>query len=496
MKTRFAPSPTGPFHVGGLRTALLAHVLAQKEAGECVLRIEDTDTQRSTKEYEDNIVDSLSWAGLTFPPNPVRQSSKMARYKSIIDQLLATNQAYYCYMSSRELDDFRQQVRSHNKNASTDEQKIAEKYDNRYRPENWPQGIPQSVKDANPNPVVRLKMPTTGFTAWVDRAKGEISIPNSQLDDLIIARSDGSPTYNFCVVVDDMDMNITDVIRGEDHISNTPKQKQIAHILKSLDEFKDAPFIEYCHIPLMFNPDGSKVSKSALADPKNAQKVKDGLIVPASIEDYREMGILPLALINYLLLISSQKTAEIIGYETFSINDFIDNFNFSHLSHTSSKFDLNKLKEINWQYIKALNESASVAVLMAYNKNYDKDFAFDLSAVKLDFILLEAKKRSKTVKEFYSVIKELMLAKSLLKEKVASNSSLYVNLDNALDHDSFKAIVTQYASVNNQKFGDVAKMIRGDLNVFSGLPLYEFLASISSVEKVAHEAPPSNKAKP
>ena len=473
MKTRFAPSPTGPFHIGGLRTALLSQVIAQKMGGESVLRIEDTDTTRSTTEYEHNIIDGLNWCGLDFGTPCFKQSERLDRYKGLINQLLKSGHAYYCYMTQDELDFYRNEIRTFNK-THPDSPKKPEKYDNRYRPENWPNGVSDEIKKKNPHPVIRLKMPTEGYTQWNDLAKGGISIQNIQLDDLIIARSDGSPTYNFVVVVDDLDTNITHVIRGEDHINNTPKQIQIANILKQLpgNQFsKDT--IEYCHIPLMFNPDGSKISKSALADPKNQEKVKNGLIVPAAVEDYKQIGILPDALINYLLLISSQKTSEIIKNEIFSKHTFIKHFDFSHLSKTNAQFDFNKLKEINFKHIQSLSPIDFEKHTIEITKFSEQD----LQTINFKKLIPHIQQRCKLLTDVKTIIENLFD----VQNKISLTSDPFVQKLIACNNEfDFKQTMKEQADLNNQKLGDVAKTLRINLNIQSGLPLFEIFNNLTS----------------
>lgn len=472
MKTRFAPSPTGPFHIGGLRTALLVKALALKDTGEAILRLEDTDTQRSLAIYEDDITQSLQWAGLSFPQPYIKQSQRLDRYAQIIDKLLANGSAYYCYMTAHELNDYRTDVRA--KNKANPDLKIPEKYDNRYRPDNWTQGIPSDIKAKNPNPVVRLKMPLDGVTQWNDLGKGGISVPNSQLDDLIIARSDKSPTYNFVVVVDDLDMDISTVVRGDDHISNTPKQIQIARILGQLPEFKGRDKIQYCHVPLMMNPDGTKISKSALADPKNQEKVKMGQIVPAALADYKSMGILPQALVNYLLLISAQKTAERIGSEIFSFHTFVKSFEFSDLSTTAAKFDLNKLKEVNFQYISRLTNDEL--------KQHIQDFitvqSLNLDDINFAVIADEVKKRSKTLAQASDIVAQTIETKNKMANMQLTD--FQASLVNAPDHDSFKEIINQEAQKQGKKFGDIAKALRVDFSMTTGLPLWETFEAVKS----------------
>lgn len=472
MKTRFAPSPTGPFHIGGLRTALLVKALAEKNGGEAILRLEDTDLKRSLPVYEADITNSLNWAGVYFPHPYVKQSDKLDRYASVIDKLLKNGSAYHCYMTLDELNDFRLDVKA--KNKANPSFKLPEKYDNRYRPEKWVKGIPFDVKAKNPHPVVRLRMPEEGTTQWKDMAKGGISVPNSQLDDLIIARADGSPTYNFVVVVDDLDMGITHVIRGDDHISNTPKQLQIASILKALPEFAHHDKINYCHVPLMMNPDGTKISKSALADPKNQAKVAQGQIVPASLADYKKMGILPEALVNYLLLISAQKTVEKTHSEIFNYHTFVKVFDFSDLSVSAAKFDLNKLKEINFHHITNLDNGTFKNKVQEFSATTDKPL--NLDDINFTVIADEVKKRSKTLTQAHDIVAIAINTKN----KMASMelTDFHLALINAPDHDIFKEVVTQEAQKQGNKFGDIAKFLRTEFEMTSGLPLWETFEAV------------------
>lgn len=479
MKTRFAPSPTGPFHIGGLRTALMVQIIAEKMHGQSILRIEDTDTARSTKEYEDNIIDSLSWSGIDFGAPCFRQSERMQRYVSLAKALVEKGYAYPCYMTAEELNEQRELIRSHNQNVKN-EFKKKEKYDNRYRPENWPKGIPKEIKDKNPNPVIRLRMPEYGSTQWNDLTKGGISMPNEQLDDLIILRSDNTPTYNFCVVVDDLDLGITHVIRGEDHVSNTPKQIHIARILKEAmpQEFKQESDIVYSHIPLMFNPDGTKISKSALADQKGIDWIAQDRVVPAAVEDYVKIGILPQALVNYMLLISCQKTAELIGGEIFNRSTFVKHFDPSHMSKTSAKFDMEKLLEINFNYIKALPADDLKEKILAFTQAHDVHSYEKIKAIDLSTVAEEVKKRSKTLKQAVDVIKNIYESAEQLKSILDFGSDTAFFLEKLLrqhTEDDFKKFMNDVAAKDGKKFGDVAKEVRKEIGLTNGLPLFPVL---------------------
>ena len=267
IRTRFAPSPTGYLHIGGVRTALFSWAFAKKHKGEFLLRIEDTDLERSTAESVNAIFDGMHWVGLDYDnkDHVVYQTQNFDRYRQVIAQLLEKGHAYHCYCSKEELEAMREKA----------EKEGTPTYDRRWRPE------PGKVLPPLPEgrePVVRFKTPLEGHTTWQDLVKGEISIPNEALDDLIIARADGTPTYNFCVVVDDLDMGITHVIRGDDHVNNTPKQ---INILKAIG----TQLPQYGHLPMILNESGAKMSKRRDA---------------VSVVDYDRQGILPAALLNYL----------------------------------------------------------------------------------------------------------------------------------------------------------------------------------------------------
>lgn len=473
MKTRFAPSPTGPFHIGSLRTALLVQALAKSKEGEAMLRIEDTDLQRSTTDYEKEIYRSLDWAGIPFSGDIPRQSNRLDLYKEVIDEMIDKGLAYYCYMSLKELDELRADIDQHNRDNPDDYRE--KKYDNRYRPENFPNGVPDEIKKANPNPVVRIKMPNDGETTWKDGGKGEITIQNTKLDDLIIRRADGSPTYNFVVVVDDMDMGVTDVIRGEDHINNTPKQIQIHKILKQLPRFANAPKINYAHLPLMLNPDGSKISKSALS------KDGDNSKVPAQISTYREIGIVPQALVNYLLLISSQKTAQKCGGEIFSFDDFVKKFKSSDLSNSSARFDMNKLYNINFKYINKLSDDEFKQMVV----NFDNTVR--MNEIGYDYIAADLKKRSKTLVDAVNLINELADIKQNINE-IYQNMTPFAKAGfDANTEDEFKDVLNQEAQKTGATMADVSKKFREESKLNTVLPFFPTICAVKHL--------PANKLK-
>ena len=319
VRTRFAPSPTGFLHIGGARTALFAWAYARHFGGDFILRIEDTDLERSTPEAVQAILDGMAWLDLRHDEGPFYQTRRMDRYREVIAQMLAAGTAYHCWATPEELDAMREAQRAAG---------LKPRYDGRWRPENArgrtpPEGVA---------PVVRFRNPDDGVVRWDDLVKGPIAIANAELDDLIIARSDGTPTYNFCVVVDDWDMGITHVIRGDDHVNNTPRQ---INILAALG----AALPVYGHVPMIHGPDGQKLSK------------RHGAV---SVMQYDDDGYLPEAVCNYLARLGwSHGDAE-----HFTREQFVGWFDGSHLSHAPSQFDVDKLKWLNAQYLRALDDRA------------------------------------------------------------------------------------------------------------------------------------------
>ncbi|MGB4498373.1 MAG: glutamate--tRNA ligase [Methylococcaceae bacterium] len=305
--TRFAPSPTGYLHVGGARTALFSWLYARKHGGKFILRIEDTDLERSTQESVQAIFDGMEWLGLNYDTEPTFQTQNFPRYKEIIAKLLETNNAYYCDCSKEELEILR-------------EQQMAAKEKPRYNGKCRDANKPQSDKT-----VVRFKTPVDGAITIADLVKGDITVANKELDDLVIARTDGSPTYNLTVVVDDMDMKITHVIRGDDHINNTPRQ---INILKALN----APLPEYAHLPMILGSDGARLSK------------RHGAV---SVMQFRDEGYLPQALLNYLVRLGWSHGDQ----EIFSIAEMIEHFDLKDVNGAASTFNMEKLLWLNHHYL-------------------------------------------------------------------------------------------------------------------------------------------------
>ncbi len=324
IRTRFAPSPTGYLHIGGARTALFSWAYARRLGGKFILRIEDTDLERSSEASVQEILEGMNWLNLDYDEGPFYQMQRMDRYKEVLAQLLASGHAYYCYTTPEELEAMREEMRSRGEKP---------RYDGRWRPEPGkvlPE-IPQEIK-----PVIRFKNPLNGVAAWDDMVKGRIVFENSELDDLIIARPDGTPTYNFCVVVDDLDMNITHVIRGDDHVNNTPRQ---INILKALG----GSLPQYAHVPMILGSDGERLSK------------RHGAV---SVMQYEEDGYLPEALVNYLSRLGWSHGDE----EIFSTEQFVEWFDLEHISKSAAQFNPEKLRWLNQHYIK-LADNARLAEL-------------------------------------------------------------------------------------------------------------------------------------
>jgi len=327
-RTRFAPSPTGFIHLGNIRSALYPWAFARATGGKFILRIEDTDVERSSQEAVDVILQSMSWLGLAHDEGPFYQMQRMDRYKQVLAQLQDKGFVYPCYMSVNELDALREQQMA---------AKEKPRYDGTWRPEPGKTlpSIPSGVQ-----PVLRFKTPLSGEVIWDDKVKGHISISNTELDDLVIARPDGTPTYNFCVVVDDIDMAITHVIRGDDHVNNTPRQ---IHIFQALGHVPPV----YAHLPTVLNEQGDKLSKRTGAKP---------------VTQFRDEGFLPEAMVNYLARLGWSHGDD----EIFSREQFVQWFNLDHLGKSAAQFDEAKLRWVNAQHLKAMTGDALAALVTVH----------------------------------------------------------------------------------------------------------------------------------
>ena len=340
IKTRFAPSPTGVLHLGGARTALFCWLFSKKMGGQFVLRIEDTDLERSTPESVQAILDGMSWLGLDYDEGPVFQTKRFDRYLEVIDQLVEQGDAYYCQCSRERLESLR-------------EQQMADKQKPRYDGCCRDLGLKPSDDKSL---VVRFRNPQQGKVKFHDLVKGEISFSNDELDDLIIKRSDGSPTYNLSVVVDDMDMEITHVLRGDDHVNNTPRQINILNAL-------DAAIPEFAHVPMILGDDGKRLSK------------RHGAV---GVMQYFDAGYLPQALLNYLVRLGWSHGDQ----EIFSQQEMIDLFEIGDINRSASSFNTEKLNWINQQYLMEAPLSQIVELvhqrLESLGIKYDSDLNIDL----------------------------------------------------------------------------------------------------------------------
>ncbi len=328
VRTRFAPSPTGFIHLGNIRSALYPWAFARSTGGTFILRIEDTDLERSSQAAVDVIIEGMKWLGLDHDEGPFYQMQRMDRYKAVLADMVAAGLVYPCYMSVAELDALREAQMA---------AKEKPRYDGTWRPEPGKvlPAVPEGVK-----PVLRFKNPQGGLVAWDDKVKGRIEISNDELDDLVIARPDGTPTYNFCVVVDDIDMTITHVIRGDDHVNNTPRQINIFRALG-----KEPPV--YAHLPT--------VMAEAIDEQGEKHVVKMSKRNGAKpVTQYRDEGYLPDAMVNYLARLGWSHGDD----EIFSRSQFLEWFNLDHLGRSAAQFDDAKLRWVNAQHLKAMDDHA------------------------------------------------------------------------------------------------------------------------------------------
>ncbi len=428
MKTRFAPSPTGLLHIGGIRTALFSWLYAKHNKGEFVLRIEDTDRERSTDEAVRVILDGMKWLGLDHDEGPFYQTQRFDRYKEVINQLLEAGHAYRCTCSKERVDKIRDEAMSQGKKP---------RYDGHCR------ALNVSEEVSNGGFVVRFKTPTDGQIIVDDAVQGKVIFENSELDDLIIARSDGTPTYNLTVVVDDMDMEITDVIRGDDHLNNTPRQ---INILKALG----AQIPNYAHIPMILGPDGKKLSK------------RDGA---ASVLQYRDDGYLPEALLNYLVRLGWSKDDQ----EIFSIDEMISEFDIKDVNKSASSINPDKLLWLNQHYLKNSDNALLVKPLADLFK------AMELTTdagPDLEEVIDVQKHRTETLKDmaeqsmlFYQDFDEYAekAAKKHLRPVVLEPLKvLYESLENIQDwtNENIKAAIVEIAEKFEIKMGKLAQPLR------------------------------------
>lgn len=453
VRTRFAPSPTGFLHIGGARTALFSWAFAKKHAGTFILRIEDTDVARSTPEAVQAILDGMAWLGLRHDEGPFYQMQRMDRYKEVIQKMLDDGSAYYCYCSKEELDTLR---------VSQMQQGLKPRYDGRWRPE---QGKLLPALPENTPPVIRFKNPQTGNVVWNDLVKGEISISNQELDDLIIARADGTPTYNFCVVVDDWEMGITQVIRGDDHVNNTPRQ---INMLMALG----ATIPQYAHLSMILGDDGQKLSK------------RHGAV---SVMQYDEDGYLPEAVLNYLARLGWSHGDD----EIFSMQQFCEWFDLDHITPSAAQFNTEKLNWLNAHYIK----QASVEFLEAeVTKRLTKLNVSLSSQPNLSAVINLYKERANTLNELAQSI--VYFYKKPVFDVAAAEKHLTADIKPAIEkltellstidwqaetiHHAINEVVTQF----QLKFPKVAMPLRVMLTGIAQSPSIDQVMAILGKDEV------------
>lgn len=423
VRTRFAPSPTGDLHVGSARTALFSWLYAKHAGGKFILRVEDTDLERSTQEACDVILDGMAWLGLHHDEGPFHQTHNFARYREVIEQLILQGDAYRCYCSKARLETLR-------------ETQLANKDKPRY------DRLCRQLTEKKDEPfVIRFKTPLEGSVTFKDSVRGDVTVQNAELDDLVIARTDGVPTYNLSVVVDDSDMKITHVIRGDDHINNTPRQ---INILKALGA--EQPI--YAHVPMVLGSDGKRLSK------------RHGAV---SVLAYREAGYLPHALLNYLIRLGWSSGDQ----EIFSIQEMQKLFNLDHLSHSPAAFDFDKLDWLNQHYLKTMPPEDVAPHFLPFLADFDVEHGPDIVGV-----IVAQRERCKTLKEmaersayFYSdnmVFDEKAVAKHLKPESAPVLDAIVAGLEALPDWTSEGVMEIMHAvgEALDLKLGKVAAPIR------------------------------------
>ena len=460
--TRFAPSPTGFLHIGGARTALFNWLYARNRGGKMLLRIEDTDRERSTEPAIAAIIDGLSWLGLTWDSDIVYQSTRADRHREVAEQLLAAGKAYRCYASPEELTAMREAARKEGR---------SKLYDGRWRDRD-PSEAPPGVK-----PVIRLKAPVTGEIAIDDQVQGRVAWQNADLDDLVLLRSDGNPTYMLAVVVDDHDMGVTHIIRGDDHLTNGARQK---HIYEALGW--TVPVM--AHIPLIHGPDGSKLSK------------RHGAL---GVDAYRAMGYLPAAVRNYLVRLGWAHGDQ----EIFSTEEMIAAFNLSAIGRSPARFDFAKLESLNGHYIRTSADADLIAALeqllphIAGGQELADRLTPELRG-KLLAAMPGLKERAKTLIELFEASRFLWASRPLeinaaakvvlTQEARAVIAALLPALEAVTDWSaaSAEAVVRAFAEQTGHKLGAVAQPLRAALTGrTTSPPIFDVLAVLGRDESLA-----------
>ena len=450
VRLRFAPSPTGFLHVGGARTALFNWLLARKQHGKFILRIEDTDVARSTQESVDAILEGMTWLGLDWDEGPFYQSDNFPLYKEYVQRLLEAGSAYKCYCSSEELDAKREKALKEGGKP---------KYDGTCRE------LPLQADDGRPY-VVRFKAPQAGTTSWVDLVKGKISFENDELDDLIIQRTDGTPTYNFVVVIDDATMGITTVIRGDDHVNNTPRQILLYEALGS-------PVPRFAHVPMILGADKARLSKRHGA---------------TSVMAYRDMGFLPEAMVNYLVRLGWSYGDE----EIFSLEELIQKFSIESVGRSAGVFNTDKLLWLNAHYIKNGDPVRLAGLLTPFLKErgVDPELGPDLVSV-----IKTLQERAKTMLEladgavFYYKADFAYDEKGAAKFFTAETPALLENLVAKLDAlesfgmEAIEAVFKQICEEKGIKLGQIGPAVRLALSGTTASPgIYEMIEVLGKDE--------------
>lgn len=424
IKTRFAPSPTGHLHIGGARTALYAWLYARKHKGHFILRIEDTDHERSTKEYVEAILQGMEWLGLNHDEGPFYQSERYEHYRTIAEQLINNGHAYRCYCSKERLEKLREDQMAN---------KAKPRYDGHCRE--------LKLNDLNKPHVIRFRTPENGEVTFRDQVYSVISVANSELDDLVLIRTDGIPTYNFAVVIDDLDMKITHVIRGDDHINNTPRQINLYHVLNHKPPV-------YTHVPMILGPDGKRLSKRHGA---------------TSVMQYRDEGYLPEALLNYLVRLGWSHGDQ----EIFSLQQMIDCFDVAHINKAPAAINPEKLLWLNQHYLKTSPPAKTAQQLVWHMQNIDTNQGPALS----DLIVAQAE-RCKTLVEmaeksqyFYQdviIYDEKAAEKNLTLDILPAMQALAYRLEqlNEWHKESLHQIIINTAEQFELKLGKLAQPVR------------------------------------
>lgn len=428
---RFAPSPTGYLHIGGARTALFNWLYAKKNGGTFLLRIEDTDVERSKAEYIDQITDALSWLGFDWDNNVVLQSKNKSRHKEVVNQMIEAGTAYRCFLSKEELDTLRQE---------SEKKKELFRVPKTYRDYSLDQQ--QALIDEGKAFTVRLKIPD-GITEFSDLVYGTIKVDNKELDDFIIARSDGSPTYNFVVAIDDSDMNISHIIRGDDHLANTPKQILVYKALGLAIPI-------FAHLPMILGADKKRLSKRHAA---------------TNVQEYKEKGFTPTAIINYLSLLGWNPDSD---QEIFNINELISAFNFNQVQKKPATFDEKKLLWVSGQQMARMETSAAVKEVESLDSNWGMN---QDSKYKNDVIAL-VKDRSKTLNDLIE-ISDVFFKKSIsydeeMSKKILDDSSIQIvadlhealNIEENWRKDALESIFDNLMTQHELGLGKLIKPVR------------------------------------